>query len=150
MMAALPAQRHNQGGFSLIETIIALALFAGAFVVFNQGLTTNWQGAWRADRGAGAVAVATALLASAGVETPLVDGARTTGQQDGFNWELSVDKYREPDSDSAKEFLTREATRNAAGAAVAAYWVAIDVTWPGGPLQRPRSVQLRTLKLGRP
>jgi prepilin-type N-terminal cleavage/methylation domain-containing protein len=138
----------RQGGFSLIETIVALALFAGVFVIFNQGLTTNWQGVGRADRSASAVALATALLASAGVETPLVDGARTAGQQDGFSWELSVDKYREPDSDGAKEFLARDATRNVAGQ-VAAYWVGIDVSWLSGPLQKPRSVKLRTLKLGR-
>ena len=52
-----------------------------------------------------ATALASALLASAGVEAPLVDGARTAGQQDGFNWELSIDRYREPERDQRATFL---------------------------------------------
>jgi prepilin-type N-terminal cleavage/methylation domain-containing protein len=135
----------RETGFTLMETIVALALFSGVYVLLNQGLTAGWQGQRRADMDAGAVALATAQLASAGVETPLADGLRTSGQQGVFSWDTSVEKYIEPGED----LLSRDASRNATGAAFSAYWVAVDVSWPSGPLQKPRSLRLRTLKLGR-
>jgi prepilin-type N-terminal cleavage/methylation domain-containing protein len=141
--------RRNQAGFTLIEMIIALALFSGVFVLLNQGLTANWQGKRRADQDVTAVALATAQLASAGIELPLVEGARTTGQQGVFSWELKIEKYVEPSEDAAKEFLAGDSARRTIGPAVAAYWVAIEVSWPSGPLQKPRTLRLRTLKLGR-
>jgi prepilin-type N-terminal cleavage/methylation domain-containing protein len=141
--------RRSQAGFTLMETIIALALFSGVFVLLNQGLTTNWQGKRRADQDVAAVALATAQLASAGIEMPLVEGHRTTGQQGVFSWELKIDKYVEPSDDAAKEILARDSARRTIGPAAAAYWVAIEVSWPSGPLQKPRTLRLRTLKLGR-
>ena len=125
--------RHptTQAGFSLIETIVALALFAGMFVIVNHGLATNWQGVRRADRETAATALASALLASAGVEAPLIDGARTAGQQDGFNWQLSVDRYREPERDQRAELGGTDAIRNPNGS-LAAYWVGVTVVWPSG------------------
>jgi prepilin-type N-terminal cleavage/methylation domain-containing protein len=138
----------GQIGFTLMETIVALALFSGMFVLLNQGLTSSWQGKRRADQDVNAVAFATAQLALAGVEWPLVDGARTTGRQGAFTWEVGVEKYFEPTDDSAKEFSTSTTPRRTLGD-VAAYWVAIDVSWPAGPLQKIRTLRLRTLKLGR-
>jgi prepilin-type N-terminal cleavage/methylation domain-containing protein len=142
--------RRSQDGFTLIETIVALALFSGVFVLLNQGLTASWQGKRRADQDATAAALATAQLASAGIETALVDGARTSGQQGAFNWELTISKYVVPSDDTAKEFLAGDAARPTGVATVAAYWVGIEVSWPNGPLQKPRTLRLRTLKLGRP
>jgi prepilin-type N-terminal cleavage/methylation domain-containing protein len=135
----------RQTGFTLMETIVALVLFSGVFVLLNQGLTAGWQGQRRADMEAGAVALATAQLALAGVEVSLADGLRTSGQQGVFSWDVSVEKYVEP----GEEPLSRDVARNAAGAGISAYWVAIDVSWPSGPLQKPRTLRLRTLKLGR-
>jgi prepilin-type N-terminal cleavage/methylation domain-containing protein len=144
------SQSCSQSGFTLMETIVALALFSGVFVLLNQGLTASWQGKRRADQDVAAVALATAQLALAGVETPLVEGARTVGQQGAFNWDMMIEKYVEPTDDTNKEVLAGTATRAAAGAAVTAYWVGIEVSWPNGPLQKPRTLRLRTLKLGRP
>jgi prepilin-type N-terminal cleavage/methylation domain-containing protein len=149
MRGAGVLDRRSQAGFTLMETIVALALFSGVFVLLNQGLTASWQGKRQADQDVMAVALASAQLASAGIETPLVDGARTTGQQGAFNWQLTVDKYAEPTDDTAQEFLAADAARRAGGATLAACWVAINVSWPIGSLQKPRTLRLRTLKLGR-
>ena len=135
----------RESGFTLMETIVALALFSGVFILLNQGLTAGWQGQRRADMDAGAVALATAQLASAGIESPLADGLRTSGQQGVFSWDISVDKYSEPSEDS----LNRERGRNTTATGLSAYWVAVDVSWPSGPLKKPRTLRLRTLKLGR-
>jgi prepilin-type N-terminal cleavage/methylation domain-containing protein len=138
----------GQTGFTLMEAIVALALFSSMFVLLNQGLTASWQGKRRADQDVRAVAFATAQLALAGVDTPLVDGARTTGRQGDFTWELVTEKYVEPTDDTAKDVLRGPAARRTIGD-VAAYWVAIDVSWPSGPLQKTRTLRLRTVKLGR-
>ena len=135
----------RESGFTLMETIVALALFSGVFVLLNQGLTASWQGQRRAEMDAGAVALATAQLASAGVEAALADGLRTSGQQGVFSWDVSVEKYVEPREDS----LSSDAARSTTGAGFSAYWVAVDVSWPSGPLQKPRTLRLRTLRLGR-
>ena len=145
----LQPEGRGQAGFTLMETIIALALFSGAFVLFNQGLTGSWQGQRRADLDVAAVALATAQLVSEGVETRLVDGARTSGQQGVFSWELTVNRYVEPRDDAGRDFLAGDTARRAADPAVAAYWVGIEVSWPNGPLQTPRTLRLRTIKLGR-
>lgn len=149
MRARTWQKTHSQAGFSLMETIVAVALFAGMFVLLNRGLTTSWQGVRRADLDAGAVALATAQLASAGIETPLVDGTRTFGQQGLFRWDLSIDKYAEPPDDSAKEVAVRDVSRSANAAALTAYWVSIVVSWSSGVQQSPRQLRLRTLRLGR-
>jgi prepilin-type N-terminal cleavage/methylation domain-containing protein len=136
---ARSSQRSSQAGFTLIETIVALMLFAGVFILFYQGLSDGWRGIRRADLDAAAIALATAQLASAGVEQPLADGARSTGRQGVFGWEITIEKYTEPGDDRITD----------AGKGLAAYWVAVDITWPAGPLQKPRTLRLKTLKLGR-
>jgi prepilin-type N-terminal cleavage/methylation domain-containing protein len=135
---------RDQAGFTLIETIVALMLFSGMFVLLNQGLTAGWQAKRRADQDVKAVAFAAAQLASAGIEVPLVDGTRTLGQQGVFSWALMIDKYTESNDEAGD--ATR---RTVARLVVAAYWVAIDVSWPSGPLLKQRTLRLRTLKLGR-
>jgi prepilin-type N-terminal cleavage/methylation domain-containing protein len=141
---------RSQAGFSLMETIVALTLFSGLFVLLNQSLTANWQGKRRADQDVAAVTLAMAQLASAGIETPLVDGTRMTGQQGAYNWELTIERYVEPSEEPTKEFLAGDATRRVTGPAVVGYWAVVEVSWLNGALQKSRTLRLRTLKLGQP
>lgn len=130
----LPA-RPADDGFTLIETIVALAVFAGVFAVLYGGLAGNWRGVRRAQMDAVAMVLAQAEFARAGTETALADGQSWSGEHGGVYWTVTVEAYRAPTSEARQSRLT-------------AYWISFDGRWSDGPGRQPKSFLLRTLKLG--
>ena len=126
---------HRTHGFTLIETLVALALFAVVFAALSASLAGGIRGVRLARMDLAATMLARAKLAAAGVETPLADAQQETGETDGFMWFVNVRQHLRPDVD------VRETGPKA-------YWVAIDVSWRDGPLSPRRTIQLKTLKLG--
>ena len=126
---------RRQNGFTLFETIIALVVFSFAFVSFCRGLAGGSWSSRIANSEAAAMAVASAQLAAAGIETALKDVGDYNGVDGPYSW-----RVRFAPAPVARD---RDALSGVVG-----YWVDVDVIWREGPLQKPRTVQLRTLKLG--
>lgn len=125
---------RRQRGTSLMEAIVALVLFSSVMVALYQAMAAGGRSIRRADQAVAATAVAVARLASAGIEVALADGQEMTGEENGFQWRMAVQRYAGTDERTAQSRLI-------------AYLVTVDVTWSDrGPT--PRSVQLQTVKLG--
>lgn len=139
LAAGPPDVAPGERGLSLIETIVALLLFAAMAAALHQGLAIGTRGIRHADDQSAATALAVARLASAGTEIALVDGQVLTGSEARFRWRMTIEPAgRETDA---------SAPRTPRG-----HWVTVDVTWSGGgsAAAAPSLVQLRALKLGGP
>jgi len=122
-------------GFTLIETLVALVLFAGIFAALAAGISGGSRGVRLARMDMTATMLARAKLAAAGVEAPITDGQLDSGEDGGFAWGISVQQLNRAEG----EFRETE---------LKAYWVTVDVSWREGPFRPLRTIQLKGLKLG--
>ena len=127
-------------GFTLIEVLVALVIFVAGYLVVYQSVSLAWRGTQIVWSESAAVRLAQSRLAAAGVETRLQEGEQSGETADGLRWSVRVEAYRHPGAEGMPERAGR-AER------VAGYWVTVTVRWGGGVLRRPRSLQLKTLKL---
>ena len=124
----------RQAGFTLMETIVALVVFAAVVVALERGTATGWRGLRLAQMDAGALALARARLASAGIDSELADESVQSGEEDRYEWRLAVRKYAPPEGVAVPQRL-------------AGYWVNVAVSWRDRPAGPPRTIELQTLKL---
>ena len=124
----------RSAGFTLIETLVALVIFVAGYLLIYQSVSLGWRGAMAAHGEKEALRLARTRMASAGVETRLAEGQQSGQTTDGYTWTMNIRRYRQPDSDDGP-------------AALAGFWVTVDVRWTEWALRRSRSLQLATLKL---
>jgi general secretion pathway protein I len=118
-------QRHAQG-FTLLEVLVALIVFALAFGILAQILRTGLRQSASADTAAAASLLARSQLARVGTELPLEVG-KTEGEADGMRWRTAIE-------------LALSATEDTE---LAAYQIRVTVTWGAG-----QEVTLTTLRIG--
>lgn len=82
---------RRERGFSLLEVIVAMAIAAAALGAFYGAAGASATLVLRAQRGAQAAAVATDLIASLGLETPLSPGVKSGTAADGSAWRLEIE-----------------------------------------------------------
>jgi prepilin-type N-terminal cleavage/methylation domain-containing protein len=127
---------RGQGGFTLMETIVALVVFSSVFVAMYQAMAGGSRSLRHANLDAAATTLALSRMASAGIETALKDGQEFSGTEDPFWWRVSVQRRADDFDDVAP--LPK----------VAAFWVNVEVNWREGTLQTIRTIKFKTLKLG--
>ncbi|MBA4026504.1 MAG: hypothetical protein C0511_12595 [Hyphomicrobium sp.] len=140
----------REAGFSLIETVVALAIFALAFGALYRNFDSGWRGVLSAEIEAEALEVAKSRLAVTGIETALVEGRQSGRTPDGVTWEVDVRRYVPARAQSA------EIDARTVGKVADAYWVVVRAgrAAAGGAISDPRSgsgsarVELETIKLG--
>lgn len=128
----------GEGGFTLMETIVALIIFVACYVLIQQVLSLGWRGVSASQGELGALHVAQMRLAAAGVEAPLAEGQQS-GSEDNYQWVLDV---RRQNAESESE---SRAKTHASG-----YWVVVEVSWRDEVTRRSRALQLKTLKVALP
>lgn len=129
------AARRDDAGFTLLETIIALAILASFMAALYQGLARNWWGISRVRHDAVALEIARAQFATLGLSAPLADGQVLSGASEGVAWTIRVEKYAAAgvrDGDTLPE----------------AFWLVFDARLGSGAFRPSRTVHLRSLKLG--
>ncbi len=127
--------KDRQAGFTLLETVVALMVFALVAGALQLCLAGGWKGVRSVRMEVAALIVAKAQLATAGVESSLVDGTEEGTTEAGFHWTSDIRRY--------------EPAGGGETAAIAGYWVSVTVSWRDSPMRPERSVELKTLKLGR-
>ncbi|HYC03323.1 MAG TPA: prepilin-type N-terminal cleavage/methylation domain-containing protein [Azospirillaceae bacterium] len=122
-------RRCAESGFTLIETLAALAILTAVLATAYRILGEGALGAGSAERRAGALAIAEAQLAAIAAE-PLLQSGRFPGEGDGYRWEIAVEPRRDPPFAEVGRV------------GMAAWRVAVTVRWEGN-----RSLTLATTRL---
>lgn len=126
---------HPDAGFTLIETLVALTVFVACFLLVQQAVSSGFHLVRIAESETAALAVAQHRLALASVNAD--DSGVTSGTTaDGYAWRIEVVPYR-----------VGSAAADTAPS-LGASWVSVRVDWRESVLSRPRSLTLRTLRLG--
>ena len=123
-------RRHERGGdhgFTLLEILVALVIFALAFGVLAQIIQTGL----RQSTGARSITAATLLaqseLARVGVEVPLRAGPADGETETGMRWHTEVELIEQPDEQQS----------------LATYQVQVTVAWGPGPAEQLTLTTLR-------
>ncbi|MBY0226293.1 MAG: prepilin-type N-terminal cleavage/methylation domain-containing protein [Hyphomicrobium sp.] len=88
------------GGFTLIEALVALVLIATAAAAFYSGLDTGTRGARFVERELAALSIANSRLAEAIALGPVSELPRSGQSGDGMTWSTTFDRYALSKSDS--------------------------------------------------
>jgi general secretion pathway protein I len=127
-------RRHERGrtdGFTLLEILVALVIFALAFGVLAQIIQTGL----RQSAGARSITAATLLaqseLARVGVEVPLRAGPADGETETGMRWHTEVELIEQTNDNQS----------------LATYQVQVTVTWGPSPAEQ---LTLTTLRTGLP
>jgi general secretion pathway protein I len=127
--------RSRQGGFTLIEVIIAFALLALALTLLLGSLSGAARQIRTADDSGRATLHAQSMLAQLGVGEILQPGRKQgTFEQGRYRWTLEVEPYTDP--------LKRRAPQ-AVVSAPRLLQLQLEVEWGGAPGQRLRWQTLR-------
>jgi prepilin-type N-terminal cleavage/methylation domain-containing protein len=125
------ARRDDCGaaGFTLLEVLVALVIFALAFGVLAQIIQTGLRQSTLAESTAAATSLARSQLARVGSELPLAVGETEGETEDGMRWHTGI-RFAEPPLEDL---------------GVASYQVQVTVSWGSGPAEQ---VTLTTLRIG--
>jgi general secretion pathway protein I len=139
-MSAASPQPRCDGGFTLVETLVSLAILTLGLVALVQIFGNGFRGIRDSDLDANALQWATLQLARAGMESPLQAGQQQGTSPAGVEWTVAVEPYVPPSAE-------REGMRSTG---LRAYWVTSEVRWKSSAFAAPQSLQLRTLKVAVP
>lgn len=129
---------RSDAGFTLVETLVALAVFALAFGGIYRAFDGGWRALRRAQLDVEAVEVAKSSLAAVGVETPLTEGRQTGRTADGVSWQIDI---RRRTTGDRLEFRPTAPWP-------AAFDVRVSARRPSPAGDGGQTVELSTIKLG--
>ena len=124
-------ERGDGGGFTLLEVLVALMIFALAFGVLAQIMQTGLRQSSVARSTAAATQLARSELARVGVELPLEVGQAEGETEDGMRWHTEIELAEGPSEHQS----------------LATYLVRVTVSW--GP-SAAEQLTLTTLRIGAP
>ena len=124
-------ERLSNNGFTLLEILVALVIFALAFGVLTQIMQTGLRQSAVARSTAAATLLARSELARVGVEVPLQVGQADGETEDGMRWHTAIELVEGPSEHQS----------------LATYQVQVTVAW--GP-RLAEQLTLTTLRIGLP
>ncbi len=121
---------NSNKGFSLLEILVAFSIMGVALGIvlniFSSGVNT----AALAEEYTVATQIAESLMASTGVETPLMAGQDSGEEGEKYRWQVNVEQLPDVVEGSALSLMS----------------VQVSVSW--GEEERQRSIELNTIKTG--
>jgi general secretion pathway protein I len=124
-------EHESETGFTLLEILVALVIFALAFAVVAQIMQTALHQSTVARSLTGASLLARSELARVGVEVPLQVGRAEGETDDGMRWQTEIELVEGPDEDQS----------------LALFQVQVTMAWGAGPAEQ---LMLTTLRAGLP
>lgn len=132
----------RQQGFSLIETLVAMALLGLVTGVVYSSYSTSMRGAEESARTAVATRFAQSKLEAVSVGGLVELGEQRGSTEDGYSWRIVIDPLE--DQDSAPAGVQQQFGGNLSQAAL----VTVTVSWQGR--RSDRAVALTTVRLVKP
>jgi type II secretory pathway pseudopilin PulG len=136
----LDASMRRDTGFTLVETLVSLAMLTLGLVALLQIFGVGFRGVRSSELDTAALHLATSQLVRAGTETPLRAGQQQGTNSAGLEWTIVLEPYVPPRDEGGR--------RREAG--LEAYWVTSEVRWKSSAFGAAQSLQLRTLRLAAP
>ena len=121
-------------GFTLLEVLVALVIFALLFGVLAQIFQTGLRQSRVAEASSAATLFARSQLARVGVEVPLAAGAYEGESADGLRWRMAIRRTWSGDAATRPRKQT-----------LVPYLVEVNVAWGDNPSEQ---VTLTTLRIG--
>lgn len=90
MASSLRGCRPQQGGFTLLEVLLAFVVFAMSFAVTLEILTGATRNTARAREYTESTLIAHSLMDQVGLDIPLESGATYEGEEGSYRWELAI------------------------------------------------------------
>jgi prepilin-type N-terminal cleavage/methylation domain-containing protein len=140
-MSIASGKRRHQRGFTLVETLVSLAMLTLGLVALIQIFGTGFRGIRASDLDAAALHLASSQLARAGTETPLKAGQQQGTTPEGLEWTIALEPYIPPGP---------EAESAARRGGLEAYWITSTVRWKSSLFAPVQQLELRTLKVAAP
>jgi general secretion pathway protein I len=134
-MIVISSPRARQGGFSLLEILVAFSILSLSLGVLLRIFAGGGHIAATADEYSRAILTAESLMAKAGVESPLQPGITEGELPGGYHWHINVHPYP-----FDQGLLGGEQQLG-----FKPFWVDLTVEW--GDEQDPRAFDLKTLRL---
>ena len=122
-------ERRSNNGFTLLEVLVALVIFALAFGVLAQIMQTGLRQSAVARSLAAATLLARSELTRVGVEVPLQVGRAEGETEDGMGWHTDIELVEGPSEHQS----------------LAIYQIQVTVAWGPSPAEQ---LTLTTLRVG--
>lgn len=129
---------NRQGGFTLLEVLVAFAILGVSLGVLLQTFATGLRNTALAEEYTLATLHAESILAAIGIEEPIQEGGLQGEINEQFSWRAFMSVYQDNEESESEEFNQ--------GLPVTPYQVIVEVFWEAGS-GKTRSVVLETLRL---
>ena len=142
------AARHmrpagREGGFTLLELLLAFMVFALSFATVLEILSGSMRNTVRARHFTEAALTAQSIMDQVGVVIPIEDGLQLDGEDGEYRWDLQIYEYQGGDNE-----LDSIALAELTG--IALLQVELHVTWGEGAAEQTRRFStLKALLAGR-
>lgn len=93
IMRMIGRQNSAQGGFSLLEILVAFSILAIALGILLNIFSSGVRTAAVAEEYTSAVQIAESLMAGAGVESPLQPGQAAGIENDKYRWQVTISPF---------------------------------------------------------
>jgi prepilin-type N-terminal cleavage/methylation domain-containing protein len=138
-MSVASSSSKSEKGFTLVETLVSLAMLTLGLVALVQIFGNGFRGIRDSDLDADALQWAASQLARAGTETALQTGQQTGTTPAGLEWTITIEPYQAP---AQREDMPPTGLQ--------AFWVTSEVRWKTSVFASAQSLQLKTLKVAIP
>lgn len=102
-------RKSQQGGFTLLEVLLAFLVFALSFAVTLEILSGAIRNTARARESTEAALIAQSLMDQVGLDLPLETGAGYTGEEGNYRWEVDIFPF-EGDAESSRNLELKDIT----------------------------------------
>ncbi len=97
----LPQTRfRGQGGFTLLEVLLAFVVFALSFTLVMEIMTGSIRNTVRAREYTEVALIAQSVMDQLGLDIPLEAGTTESGQSGDYEWEVFIGSYEDPVGDT--------------------------------------------------
>jgi len=134
-------RRKRQGGFTLLEVMLAFVIFALSFATVLEIMAGSMRSVARAGDDTEVALLAQTLMDQVGIEIPVQEGAYSGTSKDRYNWNMDIYLY---DASGEPDRGGMSTTELAELSGVELYRVDLEIDWESG--QRNRRLHFSTIQ----